>query len=321
MSRKQVLRVEDLPPLTGRPGVAQGGYGQRGNLELVCPDPDTGFWVLWWNADPADARTGARPGAWSGGLHVPTGHRHSSTAITQLRRGPSFLEVVLAGPDGVHRTTWSPDGGFSPVSRVAAGAAASRLVEPPLGDALHLLVASPSSVLHVTGGAAAYPDLGWSGSPISAGQVPPTALSPDGAEGLVAVTAAGGGVVTARWGPATGWTEPVPLHLDTAATELEVLRLPGGDHLVLALGADGALQAARLHADGSATSAAAPPLRAESFAAAESTVDGGRVELVARTGATLVHIWRGADGSWADPVVVRSEAWVDPALTTVHRHA
>jgi hypothetical protein len=319
MSGEPELRVEDLPAVAGRPGIAQGSYGRLGNLELVCPDPDTGFWVLWWNADPTDARSGARPGAWSGGLHVPTGHRHGSAAITQLRRGPSFLEVVLGGPEGVHRTTWSPEGGFSPVRLLAAGGSPSRLVEPPLGDALHLLVGSPSSALHLHGSATWYPTLDWAAAPLAAVATWPTALAPDGATGLLAVVASAGGLVARRWDPSTGWTERARLGLAGPCVEVELVSLPGGDVLVMVLSADGTLATELLRPDGSTAPAAAPDLRADSFSAAASTVDGGRVELVARTGATLRHTWRGADGTWVEPVAVRSETWADPSLTTVHR--
>jgi len=320
MLRGPVLRTEDLPPLAGRPGVAQGSYGERGNLELVCPDPDNGFWVLWWNADRTDARSGARPGAWSGGLLVPTGHRHTSAAITQLQRGPAYLEVVLAGPEGVHRTTWSPEGGFWPVGQVAVAGSASRVVEPPLGDALHLLVGSPSSVLHLHGSTTEYPAVDWAASPLPGAANRPDALSADGAEGLLAVAATGAaGLVALRWRPATGWSDALPLGLDPASAEVEVLRLPDGDALVLSLSTDSALEARLLRSDGSTTPVAVPDLRAESFSVAASTVGGGRVELVVRTGATLVHTWRAADGRWAAPVAVRSEVWADPALSTVHR--
>ena len=83
------------------------------------------------------------------------------------------------------------------------------------------------------------------------------------------------------WRPASGWTEVARLALALRCVEIELL--------------------------------------ADSFSAAASTVDGGRVELVARTGTTLLHTWLGSDGSWAEPLAVRSEAWVDPGLPTVHR--
>lgn len=56
------LSERPLPPVTGSVGITQGGYGDRGNLELVAPDPDDGFWVFWFNGDALEHRSGAARG-------------------------------------------------------------------------------------------------------------------------------------------------------------------------------------------------------------------------------------------------------------------
>jgi hypothetical protein len=307
-----VLRTEELPPVAGRPGVAQGGYGERGNLELVVPDPEDGFWVLWWNADLVDARSGARPGCWSGGLHVPTGLRHTSAAITQLRRGPKFLDAVLAGPAGLHRTTWSPDGGFAPASLVAAGPVVSScaVVEPPLGHALHVLVSTADDVRHLQAPADRYPELAWSSSALPAAPGAAVALAPANAERLLAVAAEPDAVVVLRWTPDGGWVREEELPATRGWREVAVV-----GSLVLGLDESGYLCAAATE-DGHAS---APDVVADSFTAAASTVDGGRIEVVTRRGTTLQHLWTDAAGSWCPAADVRSEVWADPALPTVHR--
>ena len=112
-----VLRNEALPPLSGTPGITQSVYGQRGNLELVCPDPLDGFWVFWLNADATDQKQGAAQNRWSGGLHIESGTTMSAVSIRQVRYGPNSLEAVAVECDASGRESealliWSPERGF-----------------------------------------------------------------------------------------------------------------------------------------------------------------------------------------------------------------
>ena len=102
-----------LPKLRGAPGLTQGAYGERGNLELVVPDADDGLWVFWFNNDHSIGNLGAQPGGWSGGLRFACGTRYDGAAIVQSRHGPNWLEVVAVGVGVARRYTWRPESGFS----------------------------------------------------------------------------------------------------------------------------------------------------------------------------------------------------------------
>lgn len=111
-----VHRVEgDVPPLAGTPGLVQGVYGRRGNLELVAPDPEDGLWVFWFNNDEPESEPapGARPGCWSAGLRFARGRRYEAAAIVQSRHGPDWLEVAATAEGLLRRFTWRPETGFT----------------------------------------------------------------------------------------------------------------------------------------------------------------------------------------------------------------
>lgn len=117
-----VVSTEPWPPVTGRPGIAQGRYGDNGNLELVACATDHGLWVGWWNADDHESHAGTAVGCWSGALHFAAGHQYESAAITQVRPGPDFLEVVAQTVDGqLRRHVWTPETGFLDHGTVATG--------------------------------------------------------------------------------------------------------------------------------------------------------------------------------------------------------
>lgn len=147
----------DLPALTGSPWVTQGAYGDAGNLELVAPAADDGFWVFWFNADPVDHQQGAAVRCWSGGLHVFAGHRVQAARITQVQRGPRFLEALALSDGTLHRLYWTPEDGFVHAGPIATGIAdTSAVVEQPAG--LHVDVRrTDGTFVRLVGDASAYP--------------------------------------------------------------------------------------------------------------------------------------------------------------------
>jgi len=134
------LVVQDWPPVAGRPGLAQGRYGQRGNLELVVPAVDDGLWVGWFNTDLDETFTGAAVQRWSGALRFAPGHRYVSADVTQVDAGPDHLEVVALTDDGtLRRHVWSPQHGFVDHGALAvAVACCSALVQDPARGDLHV---------------------------------------------------------------------------------------------------------------------------------------------------------------------------------------
>lgn len=159
------LSEHPLPPVTGSVGIAQGAYGDRGNLELVAPDPDDGFWVFWFNGDAVEHRSGAARGHWDAGLHVPTGSRLMSARISQVSFGPHFLEVVGRVETGsLHRWYWTPGHGFvaGGIIASAAGAKPARLVGS--ADRLITMRVDDAGVEVLTSGVERYPELSWHSS-------------------------------------------------------------------------------------------------------------------------------------------------------------
>ena len=125
-----------LPPVRGVPGLAQGVYGEAGNLELVVPGDD-GLWVFWFNADPVDHHQGAVRDRWSGGLNFARGRRFRAATITQMECGPNFLEVLAVQDAGetegdqpsIHRFYWTPVDGFVNGGVVATGVSVSPMLQ------------------------------------------------------------------------------------------------------------------------------------------------------------------------------------------------
>lgn len=151
-----VVTTQPWPPVTGRPGITQGRYGDNGNLELVACATDGGLWVGWWNADGQESYAGTAADCWSGALHFAAGHQYQSAAITQVRPGPDFLEVVALTVDGqLRRHVWAPETGFVDHGTVATGvrshsavlegADGSLLLATATADRIDVLRADPTA--------------------------------------------------------------------------------------------------------------------------------------------------------------------------------
>ena len=311
--------IEPMPPLHGSAGLTQGGYGEGGNLELVAPDPDSGFWCFWWNADPVDSRTSVAAGAWSGGLHV-AGERLDGVRVTQVRSGPKFLEVVGVAGDRLLRWYWTPTEGFVRAGTVATSVvSASAVVEDDEG-LLHLLAARPDgSVTHLSANPKGYPDITWLG--VTADELPRAASvdlvqAPDGSlVGLV--VDAGGRAHCLR--NRDGWLdEPAPPGYWTT------LSLVAGETLLaVGLDASGSLQVSRQGRDTWLQPVPVAQLgRLEHLAAAATSLDGGRVDVVVRHGGEAWHLTtptdETADGAWTCEQIV-SKVWCTVDPVTVHR--
>jgi hypothetical protein len=283
-------RTAALPGLTGSPGLAQGAYGDRGNLELLAPAAGGGLWVFWFNADQTEHRRGAARGCWSGGLHVFGGHDVRLARISQVSAGPRFLEAVaLTGDGSLHRLYWTPDDGFVDAGVIATGVvAASQIVEAEA--ALHLLaVTTDSRVLHLRASLDTYPSATWTTWPVLAG-ASTAVLGPDLSaaalvDGAAHVLHYVGGWRTVRTvdGP---WTD---------------IALAG--ELVLGLDGDGRFAGVDAHA----------------ITAVSTTLDGGRIDVVLATAQALVHL-HGDGRTWSEPRPIRSEVWLEPDAA-IHRRA
>ena len=144
LEKSDVIALEvALPKLRGAPGLTQGAYGERGNLELVVPGADDGLWVFWFNNDLSVSDVGARPGGWSGGLRFACGTRYDGAAIVQSRHGPNWLEVVAVGGGVARRYTWRPESGFSETGEPWCAVGAPSAIETDDG-LLHVATNSSS---------------------------------------------------------------------------------------------------------------------------------------------------------------------------------
>ncbi|MGW3866412.1 hypothetical protein ACWEDZ_33780 [Streptomyces sp. NPDC005047] len=282
------------PPSRGGVGLAQGRYGERGNLELVLCDEDDGLWVLWHNTDPEGTGTpeGAPPpGEWSGGLHFAAGRRYDDIRVLQSRNGPDHLEVLARSGDAAHRLRWSPEAAFTaeepPPARPFPALA---LAETADGALWTVLSPDPGTVPGrlYRADPAGYPDLLW--APVA----PPGPTGPDGrpphAVTLVAAPDA---------------TRPAVLTLSRASSHWTgadgvVSTLPGAEHAAAVHGTDGPLvflsdggadlvavhpgtdrrRSLTLPGTGPVTALAATPVRH----------DPRRTDLVVRRGDTLWHL-------------------------------
>jgi hypothetical protein len=157
------------PPVHGRVGLAQGAYGDNGNLELVAPGVDAGLWVMWFNADTIEHYQGAAVGRWSGGVRFGRDWTFSSARITQMHAGPRFLEVLSVGaPVGrtavsdLLRWWWTPADGFLGPQLLLSGVRASSALVELRGRSVHALaVGSQSRVVHLWAALDGYPRLSW----------------------------------------------------------------------------------------------------------------------------------------------------------------
>lgn len=282
------LAIADLPPLTGSPGMAQGSYGDVGNLELLVPAAGGGLEVFWFNADAVEHRHGAARGCWSGALHV-FGHEDVRIArISQVAAGPRFLEALAVTRDGsLHRLYWTPTDGFVAAGILASDViAASAVVEAQAS--LHLLaVHSDGTVVQLHAPLTDYPTVTWRTRRVARGA---TAVAL-GASLTAAVLVDGAARVMRYDGD---WQLA-----RTVAGPWTDIALAG--ELVLGLDASGQF--------------AGVPARA--LTAARTTLDGGRIDVVLAVDRGLVHL-HGDGHSWSAPRRIRSEVWIEPG-GSVHR--
>ena len=279
-----------LPALTGIAGLAQGHYGTAGNLELVAPGADGGLWVFWFNADAVDRRSGAAAGEWSGGLHFAGPAPVAAARITQLDAGPDFLEVVALTGSDARRHCWTPAGGFTDRGAVASTVSARSECAEAGGD-LHLLtVDATGTVRRHRASLEDYPDLSWRTTEPLIGDAASVSLAPDADRAAVVTT--------------TG--------------ECRVVDLAAGTQLTLARTWRQAtcLRDEVLGLDAAGMLAGTGPWQA--VTAAATTLDGGRVDVVAARDEQLFHGHR-HDGVWSDFTPIRSRVWVDDPGAPVHR--
>ena len=282
------IRIAELPALTGSPGLAQGAYGDVGNLELIAPAADGGLWVFWFNADEIEHRQGAVRGCWSGGLHEFADHDVAAARISQVVAGPRYLEAVALTTGGsLHRLYWTPTDGFVDAGVVAAHiAAASAVVEA--GDALHLLaVTTAGTVVHLRGSLEEYPAVRWTSREVTTG-ASAVSLGPD----LTAVLLVDGVARVLRYDD--GWR-----HVRTVAGRWRDVALAGD----VVLGVDSTGRFAGVEAS--------------AIAAAPTTLDGGRIDVVVSVVDGIVHMY-GDGRDWSEPRPIRSQVWLEPDAP-IHR--
>lgn len=234
------LVTEPLPAVAGSPGLAQGAYGDVGNLELAVPAADDGIWVFWFNADRVEHHAGAAQGCWSGGLHVFAGHRVEAARITQVQAGPRYLELLALSAQVLHRLYWTPERGFVDAGPIAPDVAAASPVRE-LPEQLQIEVLGTDGISRVlVGDKLRYPNVAWA----------------------------------AREGERSTTGEQPPVGF--------------------------------------------PDLPHDALAWCATTLDGGRIDAVLRTGTELAHV-HGNAGAWSDPVAIVSQVWTDADGVSVHR--
>ena len=317
----------DPPPTVGRPGVTQGRYGERGNLELVVPAASGGFWVFWWNADPVDHRSGAVRGRWSGGLHrqLPgRGDGDRVARIAQVRPGPDFLEVLALRAGAVRRLHWTPQDGFVDDGDVATGCAD---VSAPVEAGAALVVLTVGADGGLAQGSAAlgssYPDLAWTWKPVALpvrARRASLAASVSGDELLAAVVAGDGRVLTGER-PAAGWRWGEPAAPEPMTDAVVVAH--GSDARLVACGRGGGLlTAARTGPEWSGMSpVAGDPGGWTAVAAAATNLDGEPIVVVGRRGGVLWQGWLHEEPGGlrlTGAEALRSRVWLEPGQP-VHR--
>lgn len=283
------LRTSPIPNVTGGPGLAQGRYGERGNLELLVPAADGGCWVFWWNADGIERRAGAALGCWSGGLHVLGDERFTQARISQVSLGPDFLEAAaLTAAGALTRWHWTPAHGFVCDGVVLDGVVAtSAIVEADA--ALHLLVVTTAGgLVHLVAPVDGYPDVQWTSRLLFAG-AHAVALSPE----LVAVVALENEVRVIEFADAA-WRD-----LRRFAGRARDVAVAG--RVALCLGGDGSFAG----------------LSGDAITAASTTIDGGRIDVVLARHGGLVHL-HGDGTTWSQAVPVESTVWSEPDAP-IHR--
>lgn len=317
--------TEVLPPVRGAPGLAQGAYGDAGNLELVVPDRERGFWCFWWNADPVDSQASTLVGAWSGGLHVDGG-RLDAVRVTQVQSGPRFLEVAGVGGDALLRWYWTPSDGFVSAGTVATSVLSASAVVEDDDHRLHaIVVGTAGTVTHLSAPPDGYPEVTWDAHAVDdqpGGTSVDLVPAPGG--GLLALLVGGDGRARCLHNDGRWREEPGPPGTWRTAS------LVGGD-AVMAVGLDrsGGLQVARRDGRGwtEPVPARGPEDRQvladlEHVTAAATSLEGGRVDVVVSGGGRLWHLSARTDqavtGPWSCDEVV-SRVWCTGEPATLHR--
>jgi hypothetical protein len=315
-------RIEDVPPVGGSFGLAQGVYGSAGNLELLVPGRGGGMHVLWYNADTPAATGASVAGAaarrWSGALHVPAaddgGALVHAARITQVRNGPNLLEAAALVGTTARRLYWTPADGFVRSDVLATDAVGvSAIVEASDGQLHALVVTSGGTLLHCRAEPAGYPAVRWRTAAIEVGD-PADGVELLAADDVVrAVVRFGSALRVLAW--REGW------HPETTLAEEWLRSGPVAGTASVVVGMDPRRRVQLTFRDGgwSAPTRPWPQLAVDDVAAAATTLDGGRLDLVLRTGDGLQHAWSIDGGAaWTEPQLIRSDVWVAPGAP-VHR--
>ncbi|WP_375389271.1 hypothetical protein [uncultured Amnibacterium sp.] len=268
-------------PLTAPPlaiGLAQSVYGERGNLELVVPNRDRGFRVLWCNGDDAESG-GVPPRGWSAGLDVDTGGLVQGVRIAQVPHGPSFLEASLLQEGRAARWTWRPDLGFVPGGVIGPSTCTPSAIVAHDGR-LHVLTAGDTEVVHHVARIESFPDLSWviGGGIAAAGPV--TSVDLVSRLGRLHALVVSGGRALVH---------------DLAAPEAAPAPIEGRLRTAMLTGSP--LAAVGLDADGMLVGVGSPPTGPlDAVDAVLSSLDGGTLEVVALRGDELLHARTGRSG-------------------------
>jgi hypothetical protein len=307
MHHRSVAPVVDVPfpPLQGSPGLVQGRYGARGNLELVVPDPHDGLWVFWHNNDPEAPGTepapGPPPGCWSGGLHFAGGHRYTSATIIQSIHGPDHLELLAGTGTAVHRLRWSPEQAFTHEGTLPVHSAGTPALAESEDGTLHAAALLPNGgVARLIALPRAYPKLAYEVTAVycaPSSAVVSAAIAVDGA-----FSAEPAVVATTRDGALLMWQGAGPGRcIGSVADAAQVAAVAVGDTLrcYVVSGDD------RVHVlDGSGQHWPDVPLPGSGsvggIAAARINGAMGRTELAVQRGSALLHLVQegGPEGTW-----------------------
>jgi hypothetical protein len=307
----------------GAPALVQSSYGTRGNLELVQADAREGLWVHWRNNDAQDVRPGALAGCWSAGLAFAGGRRFDDVALTQVAQGSPNIEVVATSGRLIHRTYWSAGAGFSDPVALAGGCSPGSIALVQRGDG-DLVVAAPDAeggVRLLLCDTAAYPALAVRELRRLApelGRVLGVAAA-EGAGGLALAALSENGVVAALE-ERTGATEAIASGCHAVALAAAG---PRSGAVLVALRESGASFAV----EGADGWSAPRPLTlqlagAAAVTACRSTLGGGQVDIVIRTGSSLVHT--AIDDRTATvverPAVIETRAWIEASPEAAPTH-
>ncbi|MGW7276125.1 hypothetical protein ACWGH5_37135 [Streptomyces sp. NPDC054864] len=303
-SATSVLDVS-FPPLLGSPGLVQGRYGARGNLELVVPDPHDGLWVFWHNNDPegpdAGPAPGPPPGCWSGGLHFAGGRRYTSAAVIQSTHGPDHLELLAGTGAAVHRLRWSPEQAFTHEGTLPVRPAGAPALAEGADGTLHAAVPLPGGgVARLTALPDVYPKLAWKVTAMH--RLPPSAvvsaaIAADGAfsaePAVVAATRGGELLMWQGAGPGKSIGSVTDAAHVAVVTVRDTLRCyaSSGDDRVHVQDANG-------HSWPDVPLPGSGPVRG--IAATRVHYDTGRTELAVQRGSALLHLVQegGPQGEW-----------------------